>query len=128
MEQVNHPSHYDRHGIECIEYSVDMSFTLGNALKYIWRCDGKGNREQDLRKALKYLSLDGESTRDASTYKMTDARVERLQNAFKDNENLKAAAFAIVHADVDVLTSGRSQWRNLASVYIEKELRSKSEI
>jgi hypothetical protein len=36
MNKIN-PRHYDRNGVKCIEYAVDMSFTLGNALKYIWR-------------------------------------------------------------------------------------------
>ena len=38
---VNHPSHYTGHpsGIECIQITEHMGFNLGNALKYIWRCD-----------------------------------------------------------------------------------------
>ena len=32
-----------------------MNFCLGNAIKYIWRCDSKGQPIQDLRKAVAYL-------------------------------------------------------------------------
>jgi hypothetical protein len=32
-----------------------MSFNLGNAIKYIWRADEKGNTQQDLEKAIWYL-------------------------------------------------------------------------
>lgn len=55
-DAVDHPSHYVSHpsGIECITITEHMSFTLGNALKYIWRADLKGGVE-DLRKARWYL-------------------------------------------------------------------------
>lgn len=54
---VNHPKHYTEHpsGIECITITEHMSFCLGNALKYIWRADLKGNALQDLEKAVWYL-------------------------------------------------------------------------
>lgn len=50
------PPHYTTHpsGVECITITEHMSFTLGNAIKYIWRADYKGNIE-DLRKAVWYL-------------------------------------------------------------------------
>jgi hypothetical protein len=32
-----------------------MGFNLGNALKYIWRCDLKGSGSQDLEKAIWYI-------------------------------------------------------------------------
>ena len=50
-ETVNHPDHYNQ-GIEVIDYveSWNMNFNLGNAVKYIIRCDYKGKREEDLKK------------------------------------------------------------------------------
>ena len=56
-DPVNHPAHYTGHpsGIECIEITRHMSFNLGNALKYIWRADHKGNALEDLKKARWYL-------------------------------------------------------------------------
>jgi len=57
-DQINNPSHYTKHksGIECIQITEHMSFNLGNAVKYIWRSDEKGNDIQDLRKAAWYIN------------------------------------------------------------------------
>jgi hypothetical protein len=54
---VNHPPHYTSHpsGIECIELTRLMGFDLGNAFKYLWRCNLEGNKLEDLKKALWYL-------------------------------------------------------------------------
>lgn len=51
------PIHYNSHpsGVECIEITEHMSFTLGNVIKYVWRADLKGGIE-DLEKALWYLT------------------------------------------------------------------------
>lgn len=56
-DPVNHPSHYTSHprGVECITITRHMSFNLGNALKYIWRADLKGNALEDLQKAEFYI-------------------------------------------------------------------------
>jgi hypothetical protein len=54
VDLVNAPPHYTSHpsGIECIEITRHMGFNLGNAMKYIWRCDLKKNAVEDLRKAV----------------------------------------------------------------------------
>ena len=54
---VNHPPHYTVHpsGVEAIEITRHMNFNLGNAMKYIWRADLKGNATQDLEKAIFYI-------------------------------------------------------------------------
>lgn len=56
-DPVNHPRHYTSHpsGIECIQVTEHMGFNLGNAVKYIWRADEKGNAIEDLKKAVWYL-------------------------------------------------------------------------
>jgi hypothetical protein len=56
-DQVNHPSHYTSHpsGVECIQIAEHMGFNLGNAIKYIWRCDLKKDAIEDLRKAKFYI-------------------------------------------------------------------------
>lgn len=56
-EKVNHPRHYNSHpsGIECIDVVEWMNFNLGNAIKYIWRADEKGNSVEDLKKAAWYV-------------------------------------------------------------------------
>jgi hypothetical protein len=55
---VNHPKHYTSHpsGVECIQVTEHMGFNLGNAVKYIWRADEKGNAVEDLRKAVWYIN------------------------------------------------------------------------
>jgi len=55
---VNHPPHYTQHpsGIECIQITEHMGFNLGNAVKYIWRADLKGNSIEDLKKAVWYIN------------------------------------------------------------------------
>ncbi|AXQ63220.1 hypothetical protein I5G72_gp53 [Mycobacterium phage Collard] len=54
---VNHPAHYTSHpsGVECITVTEHMGFNLGNAVKYIWRCDLKRDAIEDLRKARFYI-------------------------------------------------------------------------
>jgi hypothetical protein len=54
---VNHPPHYTAHpsGVECIEITEHMGFNVGNAVKYLWRADEKGNALEDLRKAAWYV-------------------------------------------------------------------------
>ena len=54
-EKVNHPSHYNRLPIECIEIAEHFNFNLGNALKYIWRAGSKDDLLTDLKKARGYL-------------------------------------------------------------------------
>jgi hypothetical protein len=62
-DPVNHPSHYTSHpakcscgkGIECIQITEHMGFNLGNAVKYIWRCDLKKDAIEDLKKAVWYV-------------------------------------------------------------------------
>lgn len=56
-DMVNHPPHYTSHpsGIECIQITEHMSFCVGNAIKYLWRADEKGNAVEDLEKARWYI-------------------------------------------------------------------------
>lgn len=56
-DPVNRPAHYTGHpsGIECIQITEHMGFNLGNALKYIWRCDLKLDAIEDLKKAAWYI-------------------------------------------------------------------------
>lgn len=57
-DPVNHPDHYKVGGIETIDFieAKGLGYNLGNVVKYITRADHKGHREQDLNKALWYLS------------------------------------------------------------------------
>ena len=76
FDMVNHPPHYNQHGIECIDAiqactSDGFEFYLqGNILKYLWRYKYK-NGIEDLQKADWYLQkLIGtveENTKNGST-------------------------------------------------------------
>ena len=56
-DPVNSPGHYTAHpsGVECITITEHMGFCVGNAIKYLWRADLKGNALEDLKKARYYV-------------------------------------------------------------------------
>lgn len=56
-DPVNRPGHYTKHpsGVECIQITEHMSFNIGNAIKYLWRCDLKNDALEDLKKARYYV-------------------------------------------------------------------------
>ncbi len=63
-DPINHPAHYCSsaahcsecgNGIECIDVAEHMGFNLGNALKYLWRADLKGDPLENLSKAIWYI-------------------------------------------------------------------------
>lgn len=59
MDNVNHPSHYG--GIDNVYEAIrvidawDLNFNTGNAVKYIARAGKKGDKKEDLQKAVWYL-------------------------------------------------------------------------
>ena len=55
---VNNPAHYTAGGIETIDFieAKDLSYNLGNVVKYITRAHHKGELLQDLKKAQWYLN------------------------------------------------------------------------
>ena len=60
MSNVDHPSHYNKHpsDIECIDVIEHFNFSIGSALKYIWRAGLKPGADhiEDLEKAIWYLN------------------------------------------------------------------------
>lgn len=56
-DPVNHPAHYKVGGIETIDFieAKGLNYNLGNVVKYITRADHKGERRENLEKALWYL-------------------------------------------------------------------------
>ena len=57
-DDPTNPAHYRSHpsGVECIQITEHMNFCRGNAIKYIWRADEKGNPIENLEKAIWYLN------------------------------------------------------------------------
>lgn len=56
-EEIDHPSYYNASasGIECIDVVEHLSFNIGNAIKYLWRCGMKNDPIIDLEKSLWYI-------------------------------------------------------------------------
>ena len=56
-DPVNSPDHYTAGGLEPIDMieAKGLGYHLGNALKYICRCQFKGDRKTDIKKAIWYL-------------------------------------------------------------------------
>lgn len=59
---VEHPEHYALYKYECIEVMTEVfgaeavkAFCLCNAFKYLWRCDRKGAKKEDIEKSGWYL-------------------------------------------------------------------------
>lgn len=65
-DSVNHPAHYTKHpsGYECIDITRHYCFSIGNAIKYLWRAGLKKDAElgdkqkeiEDLKKAIWYIN------------------------------------------------------------------------
>lgn len=66
-DPVNHPRHYTSHpsGVHCIDIIEHMPFNIGNAVKYLWRCDLKGRPLEDLEKARRCIDREIERRRKA---------------------------------------------------------------
>jgi hypothetical protein len=56
-DTINHPPHYNMGKFECIDVIEDwnLGYRLGCAVKYIARCNHKGSKVEDLKKAIWYL-------------------------------------------------------------------------
>lgn len=56
-DMVANPPHYTSHpsGVECIQITEHMNFCIGNAIKYLFRADEKGDPIENLRKAAWYV-------------------------------------------------------------------------
>jgi hypothetical protein len=81
QDVVNNPKHYTSHpsGVDCIQITEHMSFNLGNALKYIWRCDLKKEAIEDLRKARWYIDREIEKREKIET----DRYIEDIEECGK---------------------------------------------
>lgn len=65
-DNVNHPKHYTSHpsGVECITITRHYPFSIGNAIKYLWRAglkkdaslEDKQKEIEDLKKSIWYIN------------------------------------------------------------------------
>ena len=82
-DNVNHPKYYNEHpsGVECIEIARHYCFSIGNAIKYLWRAGLKKDASltdtekeiEDLKKAIWYIQ----------------DRIKELENLQKKEQELK---------------------------------------
>lgn len=54
FDVVAKPAHYNQQPIECIKFTENMNFCIGNAFKYVWRHKQK-NGVEDLKKSRWYI-------------------------------------------------------------------------
>ena len=95
-EMVNHPEHYKGNKFEVIEIIEDynLGFNLGNAVKYILRCEKKGKKTEDLNKAIWYLNREiymANNPRKAAMTNITspEERSQALKNTINSiNKNI----------------------------------------
>ena len=95
FDPVNKPSHYaEGRQFETIEVIEDwkLSYRLGNCVKYISRAGRKGDRKQDLEKALWYLQREIEAIERPSQYTPpTDVQYEDVLDYYGQSLDLEEA-------------------------------------
>jgi hypothetical protein len=107
MDNINHPAHYTDGKIEVIDYIEDkkLNFNLGNAVKYISRAGKKGNKIEDLKKAIWYLyreiyCLERFETKSSTSEKTSeDVLLEKLSNIKDDS------AETLIKSEIESLAS-----------------------
>ena len=106
-DPVHHPPHYTSHpaccecgrGVECIQIAEHMGFCLGNAVKYLWRCQYKhSNPVFDLRKAIWYIEREIQRIEEIKNVERIPQRHEiRSQHQGASQDEGQAASKAINH-------------------------------
>lgn len=115
-DMVNKPPHYkDESGIECKEITCHrkMPFSLGNAIKYLYRAGSKGDLLEDLKKAEWYLRvayLNGERVPKAVEVRLLEVAAHR-KTAAGGALNLISlheieAAYQVVKSEIEKLEVG----------------------
>ena len=67
-DSVNHPKHYNKFGVECIDVVENFNFNVGNAIKYLWRAGEKDSAKtlEDYEKAIWYIRRERDRIRGPS--------------------------------------------------------------
>lgn len=99
------PDHYPKGELEPLKLIQrhNLPFELGNALKYIARCNHKGTKREDLQKALEYLRRYNEHQSNAPFY--------QFEKEWKVSQNLGMAAAYIIEKKA-----------GMALIYLQQEL------
>lgn len=115
-DMVNQPPHYkDASGIECKEITCHrkMPFSLGNAIKYLYRAGSKGDLLEDLKKAEWYLRvayLNDERAPKAVEVRLLEVAAHRKTAAGRALNAISlhevAAAYQSVKSEIEKLEAG----------------------
>lgn len=115
-DMVNQPPHYkDASGIECKEITCHrkMPFSLGNAIKYLYRAGSKGDLLEDLKKAEWYLRvayLNDERVPKAVEVRLLEVAAHRKTAAGRALNLIRlheiSAAYQAVKKEIEKLEAG----------------------
>lgn len=90
----------DADSIEIIELIRDLPFSLGNSIKYVYRCRQKENREQDLTKALWYLEDHMKNESQIKLPKISDYMVipsETMDILLEESDNFERSVITEIY-------------------------------
>lgn len=99
-EKINHPSHYNRGNIECIDYIIDQKcdFLTGNVIKYVSRAGYKDTELEieDLNKAMWYLKKKISLLENTSEQKKENRRIVYISHPYSGNDGNKEKVANII--------------------------------
>ncbi|OOR85921.1 hypothetical protein B0181_11795 [Moraxella caviae] len=114
------PSYYQDSGIECIEITEHLSFSMGNCFKYLYRAGRKGDMYDDIRKAVWYARrafFNGEEPSIFVTYqidtKLNTAVRRRIQEVAKHHPNPEIAHLISIFGEENFLMFLENYWKGL---------------
>ena len=121
VDMVNHPPHYTEHpsGIECIQITRRMPFSIGNATKYVWRADLKNGLE-DWKKALWYC-MDELANCKPLTIKMSDGLMLHMFKVVENEPDAQKVKILVFLFTFPVDLFKRSSQRESNQVVADKQ-------
>lgn len=107
-DPVNRPQHYTSHesGVECIEITRRLPFSLGNAFKYVFRHRFKGKYKEDIEKAVWYLN-DCIQNMEGSYPDYSQERSKIATVIGKGNQSEEGSFFRCLSSALTMMSAGR---------------------
>lgn len=101
------PDYYKSGGLEAFDVidAFDLDFNLGNAFKYIARAGKKGNKVEDLRKAVTYLNFEIEDIKKANREKLIEEKMRlspTLESGQSEMDKIRETLKELERKDVKV--------------------------
>lgn len=139
-DPVNHPTHYASdstcascgESIECIEVVRHLSFTRGNAIKYLWRAGAKGDTVEDLKKAIWYIQdeiayLEGKPN--PNVHRLSQMPIGKIESITETEEglqvsaDLRACVYSFEDGDYRCMTHGMQSTKHHPTVGVNRPCR-----